>query len=295
MYQRIRYFLKASETGNFSLAAQELFVSPQGLTKQIGVLEGELGGQLFVRSRRGAELTPFGKYAQQRLGSVFDDFEKAVQDVREHASDLRERVTVGIFTALPREELVAPFVSYLLASFPECQIALEMVELSSGLRRFLDGKLDFLLTNTHEQDDLAGYERLTFGRYEAKVVVSLVHPWTIRDSVSAEDLRQETFIKMKMDDDHYSVPVEENFYRNVPCKKVIEANNFEMMMVLLAQGAGFAVFPLAFTNMDRAQIKAFDYPGEALRFTTALLYDPNNPVKGVDRIVKAMRENLEYL
>lgn len=295
MYQRIRYFLKAAELGNLSLAAQELFVSPQGLTKQINVLESELGGSLFIRSRRGAELTPLGKYAQQRLGSVFEDFEKAVQDVRNHAAENRERITVGIFSALPREELVLPFVSFLLASFPERQIQLEMVELAAGLRKFHDGKLDFLLTNIHEENDLTGYERLEFGSYDAKVVVSLLHPWTILDRISIDDMRKECFIKLKTENEQYIVPQEESFYRNVPCRKVMEANNFETMMVLLGQGAGFAIFPLAFTNMDRAQIKAFDYPGQSLRYTTALLYDPNSSVKGLGRIAREIRENLEYL
>ncbi len=295
MYQRIRYFLKAAETGNFSQAAQALYISPQGLTKQIGVLESELGGRLFDRSRRGAELTAFGKYAQIRFGSLVDDFEKAVQDVRNHAEASRSSITVGIFSALPRKELVLPFVSFLLASYPDRQIQLEMVELSAGLRKFLDGKLDFLLTNVHEQDDLAGYERLDFGSYDAKVVVSLVHPWTVRESVGVGDLERETFVKLKVEPDHYTVPTEESFYRNIPCKDVLEANNFETMMVLLGQGAGFAVIPLAFTDVDRSQIKAFDYPGIPLRFTTALLYDPHNPIKDMDRIVREIRENLAYI
>ena len=67
------------------------------------------------------------------------------------------------------------------------------------------------------------------------------------------------------------------------------------MMVLLGQGAGFAIFPLAFTNMDRAQIKAFDYPGRSLRYDTALLYDPNNSVKDMDQIVGEIRDNLKYI
>ena len=292
MLQRIRYFLKAAEAGSFSLAAQELYISPQALTKQIGVLESELGGALFIRSRRGAELSPFGRYALEKLRPSAHDFEAAIRAVRGYAAD-RSRVRIGIFSALPREELALPLVSYLLASFPEYQIALEMLELGEGLRRFLEGELDFLLTNSHEQDNLSGYDRLCFGSYDAKVVVSLVHPWAIRETVGAEDLQGETFIKMKMDGGHYTVPHEASFYANIPCKKVVEANNFETMMVLLGQGAGFAVFPLAFTNMEKARIKSFDYPGKALRFSTVLLYDPRRGGKGLDRIVEGLKEQFE--
>ena len=111
---------------------------------------------------------------------------------------LRKPATLS---ALPRESLVLPFVSYLLASYPDRQIQLEMVELSAGLRKFRDGKLDFLLTNIHEEDDLTGFERLTFGGYDAKVVVSLLHPWAIKDSIGVEDMRKEVFIKMKIEED----------------------------------------------------------------------------------------------
>ena len=292
MYQRVLYFLKAAEAGSFSLAAQELYVSPQALTKQIGVLEAELGGALFVRSRRGAALSPFGRYALEQLRPASQAFDAAVRAVRNYAAD-KSRVRIGIFSALPRQELALPLVSYLLAAFPEYQIALEMLELGEGLRKFLDGRLDFLLTNSHEQDDLEGYERLCFGSYDAKVVVSLVHPWAIRDSVSAEDLRGESFIKMRMDADHYTVPHEASFYANIPCRRVIEANNFETMMVLLGQGAGFAVFPLAFTDMEKARIKSFDYPGVPLRFSTVLLYDPRRGEKGLDKIVHSIREQFD--
>ena len=293
MYQNILYFLKAVEKGSFSLAAQELFLSPQGLTKQIGILENELGGKLFQRSRRGATLTAFGKYAWQKLETVTRDFENAINEVKEYARYDKERINIGIFSALPRENLVLPIVSYLLATFPDYQIVLEMLELSEGLRKFLDGKLDFLLTNSHEQDNWEGYERLCFGTYEAKVVVSLVHPWAIRDEITAEDLKTESFIKMKMDGDHYTVPKEASFYRNIPCKKIIEANNFETMLVLLGQGAGFAVFPLAFTNMEAAQIKSFDYPGEPLRFSTVLLYDASHADQRLLKIIQGLQDQFE--
>lgn len=294
MYQRIRYFLKAAERGSFSLAAQELFVSPQALTKQIGVLETELGGELFVRSHRGIMLTGFGEYAKRKLERVSGEFDAAIAEVRAYAGSGRERISVGVFSALPRENLVLPLVSFLLAGYPDCRLALEMIQLGEGLQRFLSGELDFLLTNIHEQNDLGTYRRLSFGSYDAKVVVSLVHPWAVREGITAEDLRKEPFIKMRMDEERYTVPGEASFYRNIPCKEVVEVSNFETMMVMLGQGAGFAVFPLAFMNMERAQIKSFDYPaGPPLRFATALLYDPANPRAVIRKVAEELKEQFD--
>ena len=58
MLRRIRYFLKTAESGSFSRAAKEEFVTPQALAKQIALLEEELGGELFYRTPKGVSLTP---------------------------------------------------------------------------------------------------------------------------------------------------------------------------------------------------------------------------------------------
>ena len=271
MQQRIRYFLKAAETGSFSLAAQSMFISAQALTKQINLLEQELGGKLFERTSRGVELTAFGRYAQEKLQRLDQEYESTWQDLIEYARNGKEQVRIGIFSALPREQLVSPLVSFLLASFPERQFNLELIELDEGIRKILDGKLDILLTNTHEEDRLDGFRCLSFAEHDAKVIVSLNHPWVMKESVTEEDLKTEPFIKMQMDTNHYTVPAEQSFYWNVPCRKVLEAKNFETLLVLLYQAAGFAVFPMAFMNMTSAQVKSFDYPGRTLKYHTALI------------------------
>lgn len=271
MYQRIRYFLKAAETGSFSLAAQSLFISAQALTKQINLLEQELGGKLFERTSHGVILTAFGQYAQEKLQRIEQEYQDTWEDLKEYARNGKEQIRIGIFAALPREQLVSPLVSFLLAAYPERQFNLEMIELDEGRRKVLEGKLDILLTNMHEEDRLDGFTCLAFAEHDARVVVSLAHPWVMKESVTREDLKTESFIKMQMDNDHYTVPWQESFYRNVPCKRILEAKNFETMMVLLQQAAGFAVFPMAFMNMASARVKSFDYPGKKLKFYTALV------------------------
>ena len=56
-YQKIKYFLTAAESKSFSEAARKCFVSPQALTKQITLLEEELGVTLFIRSKKNIVLT----------------------------------------------------------------------------------------------------------------------------------------------------------------------------------------------------------------------------------------------
>lgn len=293
MNQRIRYFLKAAESRSFSKAAEQLYISPQALTKQITVLEDELGGKLFDRSHQGTILTQFGAYAYQKLQALETDYCSTINDLKIRAKDQKPRINIGIFSALPREKIVSPLVSFLLASYPEYQISLDLIELDEGRRALGEGKIDLLLTNIHEEDDLKDCRALVFEEHPAEVVVSLVHPWAIRNTVTREDMEQETFLKMVMDDRHYTVPAAQSFYGNIPCKSVKYVSNFETMLVLMGQGEGFAVMPMAFHGLEDAKVKSFPFPGKTEMFYTALVYNLHNPLQGLGKIVEDLRDEFD--
>lgn len=59
----LEYFISVYDCRSITTAAEQLFISPQGLSKSIAHLEGELGQTLFVRSNRGVEPTAFAHQA----------------------------------------------------------------------------------------------------------------------------------------------------------------------------------------------------------------------------------------
>ena len=290
MNQRIRYFLKAAETKSFSKAAEQLYISPQALTKQINILEGEIGAPLFDRSSRGITLTHLGELAFQKLKPVEDSYLNVMTELKERARDSKKRLNIGIFSALPSDNIVSPIVSWLLSAYPEYQIVLDMVGLDEGWQKIRSGKLDLLLTNVHEEDDLHEYNTAYFKINPVKVIVSMVHPWAVFDHITQEDMRRETFLKMSMEDSPYKIPREKSFYYNIPCREVREIGNFETLLVLLNQGAGFAVFPMEFAGMQTRHLIGFDYPGRSLNFYTSILTRKENPMQDLGRIVSDLTE-----
>ena len=61
--EMIQAFLSVVECGNITLAANNLFTTQSNLSKQIKMLEGELGVELLIRKKGHStvSLTPYGK------------------------------------------------------------------------------------------------------------------------------------------------------------------------------------------------------------------------------------------
>lgn len=58
---QLETFIRMANSGSFSKAADEAFITPTAVIKQINILEGDLVLQLFVRTPRGITLTEYGK------------------------------------------------------------------------------------------------------------------------------------------------------------------------------------------------------------------------------------------
>ena len=75
--EQITYFLRVAEHGNITAAAKSLYISQPALSKQITLLEQEIGLPLFERQARGVVLTQAGMQFQKDLQNILKELENA--------------------------------------------------------------------------------------------------------------------------------------------------------------------------------------------------------------------------
>ena len=104
--QQIRFFLAAAECLNFTEAAKRLFVAQSTLSKQIALLEDELGMKLFYRNNRTVGLTPAGVLLRGEMDRVRHRLTEAIDRARHVDQGLDGRLCVGVLDIIDPSLLV---------------------------------------------------------------------------------------------------------------------------------------------------------------------------------------------
>lgn len=271
-YQKIKYFLKAAETLNFSEAARQMYITPQSFGKQISLLEQEMGFSLFERNTRQIKLTTLGRMVYENLSSRINELEVEYERLCQTGNKRSRQIRIGVFNALSRTNVVSPIVNSILANYPDRDINIRMCDMSTLKTDMHNGQLDLCITATHEAEPpWSGGGHVALHKSPACIVVSKFHPWFVKEDVTIEDMKENNYIKMKMPFDLSS-----DIFETVPCKKRTEVDNYETLCFLLEQGEGFTIMSSEFDTFCENGAKKFPLNWRPFDFELSVVYNKNN-------------------
>jgi DNA-binding transcriptional LysR family regulator len=102
----LRYFVTVAEEGHITRAAERLDMQQPPLSRQIGLMERELGVQLFRRTPRGVETTLAGQALRKEASAVLAQFDRAIEATRRAARGEQGNLCIGIAPTAPFNSLV---------------------------------------------------------------------------------------------------------------------------------------------------------------------------------------------
>ena len=132
---RLQYFAAVAEAGSFSRAAAALHLTQPSLSRQVQLLEAELGQRLLERHGRGVVPTEAGTALLAHARGIFELAERARSDMEERQKNPRGRLTIGLPPRVAHA-LTADLVERFRARSPEAGITI-MEGLSIRLREWL--------------------------------------------------------------------------------------------------------------------------------------------------------------
>jgi LysR family nitrogen assimilation transcriptional regulator len=114
--KQLRTFIRVAEVGSLSQASDRLRVAQPALSRQIKLLENEIGVPLFARHGRGMKLTEAGRKLLEHVGAPLRQLEKSFDEVRSSAKRIEGQVSLGM----------TPTISFILAGRLAKRVAKEL-------------------------------------------------------------------------------------------------------------------------------------------------------------------------
>jgi DNA-binding transcriptional LysR family regulator len=183
--------------GSLSAAAHALHLTQPAVSRQIAVLERQLGTPLLRRTSRGVVLTEAGRLLSRHADEIVARLERAERDVRELAGLDRGTVRLGsFFSALVH--LSAELAAALTEAHPGLTVVDELVDRATALDRLRQGRLDLALVVEHDFEPappVDGVQVVDLFDDPLRVVLPAGHPFSGRRSVPVLDLAGETWIR----------------------------------------------------------------------------------------------------
>ena len=136
---------------NITKAAEELNISQPAISKSIKNLEDQLGGQLFVRTKRGVMLTEEGKEFYNYIKQAIEYISNAENKFTELINLETGCIKIGISSTLTKEFLL-PYLEEFHRLYPKIDIQI-MTNISSELfPKLRNGLIDIIILNLNDKN-----------------------------------------------------------------------------------------------------------------------------------------------
>ena len=229
-----------AETGSFTASGRKLNVSQSAISRQILLLEEELGEPLFLRVGRQVRMTAAAESLVQLGQRVFRDLTETVGTITDRTKELKGvlRLSGGMTVCL---YVFPPLLKHLKRVHPQLDVRLTVATAGQSVQEIRGGRVDVgLLTLPVAESDLVTVPVL---HEELLLVMNPTHPLARRRRVVAKDLAPQPFILFERGSatrrviDHFFAAEE------IEPTVVMDTENVEIIKAMVKTGLGIGIVP----------------------------------------------------
>ena len=152
--RQLQYAVLLSQVRNFSQVAEKLKITQPALSKQIRLLEEEVGVKLFDRSTTPLTLTSAGEHFIREAQELLYKEDQLLRSMERFQSGEAGRIVIGI-SPFRSQYLVPELLRRFRARYPRVQVVVREVSGSDQLRKdAAEGRFDFAVVNLPVDDSV---------------------------------------------------------------------------------------------------------------------------------------------
>lgn len=282
--RHLLYFQAVAEELNYRKAAERLFISQPGLSRQIKQLEEMLGVQLFERDKKHVKLTVAGSYLKEEVDFVINHLESTKNQLKLIDSGKVGELRIG-FLGSASNRILPDLLNRINAEQPLITTSLEELSNSMQVEMIQKDKLDLgfvRLASVPEDLELKSVLRDSFS-----IVVPKDHPIGGADFRSVAQFEDESFILFSSDYSNYyyeqimSICSDSGFSPKIRHKSVHALTIFR----LVENGLGIAIVPTSLKEGYNLKVRFMVIPGIPQFTELSVIWKPANRNPALSKVL----------
>lgn len=260
-----------ADTGSFTAAGEKLHVSQSAISRQILLLEEELGEAVFHRIGRRIRITPAGESLLQLSHRVFQDLQDTVAAISDRQESLHGtmRLVGGMTVCL---YVFPSLLAEVRRTHPNLDLKISVGSAERSIAMLRSGAGDLgLVTLPVEAADLVSVPVL---EEELLLVTYPSHPLARKRQILPTDLDRQLFVLFETGSITRRL-VDEFFTRErIDVDIVMETENVEIIKAMVRYGLGISIIPWQAVAADvrSKQLFCSRIAGHPLHRQTGWLY-----------------------
>lgn len=243
-FHQLRYFVAAAEELSMSRAAERVHVSQPALSRQIRLLEEEIGSALFHRIKQRIYLTDAGTFFLARARQLLCDSEMAVQQTQEQFGGMKRTLRLGFLSPF-LDDLIAPVVREFQQRHARSKVSLFDLAPRAQLDRLRLRELDLGILANLEDEERKQFDVRTLSRHRFIAAIPSGHRLAGRKSLKLAELKSDKWVSLS----NAFFPKRREFLIST-CEQAgftpritAEMDSLPMMLAEIGTGGGVGIMP----------------------------------------------------
>lgn len=238
--ETLQVFCDLVESGSFSAAASQNFVTQSAVSQQVRALEARFDQRLIERTKGRVQPTPAGQLLYQASKDITARYRELREQLQSFGTTVSGSVRLATVHSVGLYELSDPLKKFLKA-YPQVNVHLEYSRSTKIFEDVLGGQIDVgIVAYPTRRAQIAV---IPFREDRLVLVCATHHPLARRRSITLADLEGQNFVGYERD-----IPTRRELDRvlrrkNVTVRYVMELDNIETIKRVVEIGAGVSIVP----------------------------------------------------
>lgn len=283
----MNYFLAVAEELHFRKAAEKLFISQPGLSRQIRQLEELLGTPLLVRDKKKVSLTRAGEYLKGEVEFILNHLEVTKRQLRLLGEGQYGEVRIG-FLGSAMQSVIPELLVQLHDRFPEIKTSLEELSNNSQVHALLRDRLDIGFVRLARVPD--SLELRPVFEDSFSLVLPASHWLDAKSFTGMHQCREEEFILFSQDysplyyNTIMSICEDAGFTPRVSHKSVHAQTIFR----LVENKLGIAIIPTSLQRGFKMNVKFIGLDTIPQKAVLSMVWKKDHRNKALDKVIELL-------